>query len=129
MRSRIEWLEAKKQQGSGQSKLRTSGDPVGFQEKGQEYLARAENMATTLGLTVGERQIGVRLGQQDKPLSYGRTWQVSGAPKEWQKCSSWKRLYKKDTTNWVVRAIVDDRDFIEIQAGEHLIFVTPATEQ
>ena len=34
LRSRIEWLEAKEQQGSGQSKLRTSGDLVVFREKG-----------------------------------------------------------------------------------------------
>ena len=33
LRSRIEWLEAKKQQGSCQHKLRTSGDLVGFQER------------------------------------------------------------------------------------------------
>ena len=38
-----------------------------------------------------------------------------------------KRFYKKDSSNWVVRASVEDERFIEIQAGEHLIFVTPAT--
>ena len=38
-----------------------------------------------------------------------------------------KKFYKKDSTNWVVRATVEGTDFIEIQAGERLIFVTPAT--
>ena len=33
LRSRIEWLEERKQQGTGQSKLRTSGDPASFQER------------------------------------------------------------------------------------------------
>ena len=39
--SRIEWLEAKKQQGTGQSKLRVSGDPVGFQERAGVFLGES----------------------------------------------------------------------------------------
>ena len=42
--SRIEWLEAKKQQGSGQSKLRTSGDLVGFQERSPGFLGGIQFM-------------------------------------------------------------------------------------
>ena len=34
LRSRIGWMEARKQQGSEQSNLRTSGDLVGVQERG-----------------------------------------------------------------------------------------------
>ena len=34
LRSRIDWMEARKQQGSEQSISRTSGDPVGVQERG-----------------------------------------------------------------------------------------------
>ena len=44
MRLRIEWLEAKEKQGTSQSKLRTSGDLVGFQEKGPEFLGRSQFM-------------------------------------------------------------------------------------
>ena len=77
------------------------------EEEPQEYFARAENMATTLGLTFGDRQIGVRTGPPEGPVRYRRTWQVSRVPKEWQE--------------------LQGKDFIEIQAGEHLIFVTPAT--
>ena len=29
-----------------------------------------------------------------------------------------KKFYKKDSTNWVVRATVEGKDFIKIQAGD-----------
>ena len=72
-----------------------------------------------------------------------RTWSERGrsvgVPKEWQELQLMevlekagmlapemlKRFYKKDSSNWVARASVENKDFIEIQAGEHLIFVTP----
>ena len=49
------------------------------EEEAQMYLTRAENMATALGPTLWERQIGVRVGQPEGPVSYRRTWKVSVA--------------------------------------------------
>ena len=60
----------------------------------QDYLTRVENTATALELAVGERQIGVRLGQPDKPVSFRRIWQDSGVPKEWQELQLMKILEK-----------------------------------
>ena len=47
------------------------------QSSGQRE-SRAENLAAKLGLTLGERQIGARMGQPDGPVCFTRTWQVSG---------------------------------------------------
>ena len=85
-------------------------------------------------------KLAVRLGQQEGPVCDRRTWQVSGVPKEWQELNLMevlekagmlapkmlKRFHKKESTNWVVTATVEAKDFNEIQAREHLIFVTPA---
>ena len=38
-----------------------------------------------------------------------------------------KRFYKKDSSNRAVMASVEDKEFIEIQASGHLIFVMPAS--
>ena len=47
---------------------------------GGELLGQEGN----LGLTLGERKIGVRLAQPEGPVCLRRTWQVSGVSKECQ---------------------------------------------
>ena len=98
------------------------------QQEADNYLARAENLATTIEPTLGERQVGVRLVQPEGLVCFRRTWQVSGVPKEWQELPLMKvlekagmlapemlqRFYKKNSSNWVVRALVENKDFIEI---------------